>query len=505
MATIRKKQLTRWYDAAGRRVSAGTPGARKATEYSSRYYGYGIPGHSRPVPLATDRKAAEAMLRDLIARAERGLAGLPDRAGVARPLCEHVERFAAACRDGGATDKQVRLKAGRVRRLIEACGFKVAADLDAEKVRAHLARMQREGELPPMPVGRDPLTRDQLAAATGFSVSGLHQVIRRHGLAAVGNARARRYPRATAEALRAIKLRGAGPQTANHYLREVRSFCRWLVEVGVLATNPMVKLKQYNVAADQRRARRALTGPELSAVLEATRGSGDVFRGLTGDDRYHLYLTASATGLREGELAALTPERFRLRASPPVVELPARSEKARRGATQPLPQGVADAMRAYLQGRPNGEPVWPGNWCDRGADMLRVDLAAAGVPYVVEGPDGPLYADFHSLRHTYVALLESAGVSLKHAMHLARHSDPKLTLKRYGKPHLEDLAREVERLPVVASGETLDLQTVAAWALVWGLALAASFGCLPGCTSESLRTSSDRRSVPRTAAKKWPG
>src|SRR5262245_24956864 len=36
--------------------------------------------------------------------------------------------------------------------------------------------------------------------------------------------------------------------------------------------------------------------------------------------------------------------------------------------------------------------------------MLRGDLAEAGLPYVVEGPDGPLHADFHSLRHTYLTL-----------------------------------------------------------------------------------------------------
>ena len=51
----------------------------------------------------------------------------------------------------------------------------------------------------------------------------------------------------------------------------------------------------------------------------------------------------------------------------------------------------------------------------------------------MEGPDGPLYADFHSLRHSYIALLDKSGATLKEAMQLARHSDPKLTMAVYGR------------------------------------------------------------------------
>ena len=81
--------------------------------------------------------------------------------------------------------------------------------------------------------------------------------------------------------------------------------------------------------------------------------------------------------------------------------------------------------------------------------MLRIDLEAAGIPYEVEGPEGPLFADFHALRHSYVGLFEGAGISVKSAMALARHSDPKLTMKRYGRAHLSDLGAAVERLPIV--------------------------------------------------------
>ena len=70
--------------------------------------------------------------------------------------------------------------------------------------------------------------------------------------------------------------------------------------------------------------------------------------------------------------------------------------------------------------------------------MLNADLDTAGIPYIVPGPEGPLFADFHSLRHAYVAMLDRAGVSLKQAMQLARHSDPKLTMARYGHYSIHD-------------------------------------------------------------------
>jgi hypothetical protein len=48
--------------------------------------------------------------------------------------------------------------------------------------------------------------------------------------------------------------------------------------------------------------------------------------------------------------------------------------------------------------------------------MLRLDLGDAGLPYVVEGPDGPLHADLHSLRHSFIGLFEGAGISVKTGM-----------------------------------------------------------------------------------------
>src|SRR5262249_20300690 len=150
------------------------------------------------------------------------------------------------------------------------------------------------------------------------------------------------------------------------------------------------------------------------AVLEVARGSSWSYRGLNGRDRFHLYLTASRTGFRAGELATLTVESFDLDSAPPTATLGAGDTKSKkRVIKQPLPPDLVAALRGYLAGRPAGQPVWSGGWSERAAEMLKHDLEEAGIAYRVEGPDGPLYNDFHGLRHAYITSLEQAGVSPK--------------------------------------------------------------------------------------------
>src|SRR5262249_537989 len=191
--------------------------------------------------------------------------------------------------------------------------------------------------------------------------------------------------------------------------------------------NPSDRRALLNVARARRHARRELAADEMRRLLEVTRASARAFRGLTGPDRAALYLTACGTGFRVRALAGLTPGDFDLTADLPAVHLPARLAKNKKGKVQPLAADVAEALRAYLDGRPEGSPVWPGTWNVDAAEMLRADLEAAGIPYAVEGPDGPLYADFHALRHTYLTLGGRAGIDLRTLQELAGHSNPNLT------------------------------------------------------------------------------
>jgi hypothetical protein len=188
--------------------------------------------------------------------------------------------------------------------------------------------------------------------------------------------------------------------------------------------------------------------PNHGKLLAASCTSQRVYRGLSGWDRFHLYATACGSGYRASGLASLTTESFDLDGETPTVTLSARRNKSRVLKVQPLPADVAELLRAYLDGKPSDQPVWGGTWAKdrKGAEMLRIDLEAAGIPYAVEGPDGPLYADFHALRHTYLTLGGRAGIDLRTLQELAGHSTPTLTA-RYSHRRLYDLAGAVERLP----------------------------------------------------------
>jgi integrase len=138
-----------------------------------------------------------------------------------------------------------------------------------------------------------------------------------------------------------------------------------------------------DVKLDRRHDRRNLEPTELHALLKAA----------------------------VAELARLTPESFLLDCPLPTINVQPGYTKNRKEVSQPLPPDLAGALRGYLIGKLPDEPVWSSYWSERAAEMLKVDLEAAGVAYVVDGPSGPLFADFHALRHSYGTLMERSGVS----------------------------------------------------------------------------------------------
>jgi integrase len=212
-------------------------------------------------------------------------------------------------------------------------------------------------------------------------------------------------------------------------------------------------LPAYNADADRRHARREVSPDELARLIETTRASARVIRDLPGPDRAMLYLVAFSTGYRAGELAELTPENFELDAEVPAAVLPARLTKNRKRARQPLPPAVAEQRRPFLAGRPKGQPVWPGTWCERPVSVLKRDLAAANVQYCVSTIDGPRYADFHALRHSYLSALAASGVGPKGLQELARHGDVRLTRGTYTHARESALGEAVARLPVPGAVE----------------------------------------------------
>ncbi len=247
-------------------------------------------------------------------------------------------------------------------------------------------------------------------------------------------------------------LGGISAQTAAFFLAAARRFARWMATRAPVRPDLFDALPGFDPANDRRHPRREISPEELARLIDTTRASTNVIRGLSGPDRAMLYLAAFATGYRAGELAQLGPENFDLDAEIPVAVLPAAFTKNKKPARQPIPLGLAAQLRDYLADKPKGKPVWPGTWSDRPVSVLVRDLTVAGVAYCLPTIDGNKYADFHSLRHSYLSALAAAGVGVKELQTLARHADPRITLGIYTHARAESLGAAVGRLELPGSG-----------------------------------------------------
>ena len=263
---------------------------------------------------------------------------------------------------------------------------------------------------------------------------------------------------------------GMGMASSNHYLRAIKSFAGWLVKDRRAPDNPLAVLSALSLTEqDKKRRRRALTDAEVIALVNVATTSDKPFRGIAGADRAMLYNVALNTGLRASELASLTPRSFDLDGDPATVCCLGAYTKNGEQATLPLRPDLVGALKQWLADRPADAPLWPGRWAKSraAAAMIRRDLAAAKAAWVKQAPSetekadrerssfldyrdaSGRIADFHSLRHTFITNLVRGKVHPKNAQALARHSTINLTMNAYTHTVLGDLASDVDRLPAL--------------------------------------------------------
>ena len=253
-------------------------------------------------------------------------------------------------------------------------------------------------------------------------------------------------------ALRQLKAAGrdgkgnglSGKSIAN-YADCIHSFCCWAQRRGYLDSNPLANLAEFD--STPRSTRRALTCDEITRLLS-----------VAPDHRQILYEVALTTGLRAGELRALSSDNLDIEAGALVLD--ASWTKNRRPGLQPLPRALLERLAEYgrtgmarqmyerhFGRKDSGLDNIPDNPLlfvpTHTARDLRIDLEAAGIPSEKPG-EGKV--DFHSLRVTYVTLLIEAGANAKESQVLARHATPELTMNVYAKARDENLAAVVERV-----------------------------------------------------------
>ncbi len=415
MAHLYRNTVTRYVDSEGKRVHRDAPGARKVSERSKVWYGRYRDADSieRRVKLFTNKVASRQALAERERKAELAKAGVcnPFEAHARRPLAEHLADFVASLENAGRTPDYVQPVESRVRRIVDGCRFRFIGDISASSVQAYLAEQKRAG---------------------------------------------------------------LGQRTINHYLQAVKQFTKWLVTDRRTNDNRLAHLKGGNAKTDVRRERRELNDGEIRRLLETTRTCTRHGFTLSGWQRFTLYATALETGLRASELASLTPVHFDFETDPQTVRIDAADEKARRGDVLPLPADLVVILKPWLAGMPPDAPVWPGKWADnkRAGKFMQSDLKAARRAWLDESADEAerkerersdflkyrdsdgRYADFHSLRHTYLSRLGRSGASAKAMQRLARHTTVELTLGRYTHANLFDLSAAVDQLPPLPIGNS---------------------------------------------------
>lgn len=369
---------------------------RRVTALSKKWYIEYTDGNGATKRVAgfADRRATEQLAQRLEREADRVRAGIMttgELSRAAKPLQEHIDEWAADLAARPTSPKHVAVSRKRVEAVCDSLGWTRIGEASAPPVLAWLAEQRQP----------NPET-----GALGMSL-----------------------------------------ETCNHYIRALKAFFAWLTKPQI---SPLAELVTVNADPDRRRRRRALSDADFRTLIESTRRSTIHLRGLSGPQRATLYVTAAYTGLRSSELASLGPESLSVSADPPTVTVQAKHSKRRRLDELPIGADLAALLRGYAAGVPTGQRLWPGDWSPyRGAEILRADLKAAGIPFVVNGER----FDFHALRAQYITSLARAGVSLQTAQRLARHSTPVLTANIYSKLGLDDLVAGVRKLPAIATSK----------------------------------------------------
>jgi len=480
LVTRAGKRVAVWTDASGKKrqapATAGdTPRIRERVGTYVAKYRDGDGVVRRVSTGCKSRDAARAVLADLEGRAEKVKAGIVTQAeaNVAEhadtPIVEHVDAYVAALarkRGKGArrtvAPRHVTNVTHTLRLAVAECSFRRLRELNRDAVERWVSRLLDLPDGDVLDDGGTVVTPGRPAA-----------------------------------------------RTINARLATLTAWGNWLVESGRLTVNPFARLRKLEEADDVRRQRRALTADELRQLLTvarlrpiaefgrpvvkrdtpvpgkpratwtraeltfdnvvdaAERGRArlrpDVVERLEHDGRERalLYAVLVTTGLRKGELAALTVGDVRLDEPQPVVVLPGADAKNGERATLPLRADVAAELRAWIDDKAEGvcrQRVGVAGVTVPPADMplfyvpsalvkiLDRDLAAAGIP---KRDDRGRTVDVHALRHTFATHLVAAGVAPRTAQAAMRHSSLELTMQLYTDPRLLDVAGALAALPAL--------------------------------------------------------
>jgi len=308
-------------------------------------------------------------------------------------IFEHIQDWKKSLIASGADINHIQAIIPRATKVVKGCGFRVIGDIDISKVETFLVRLRDVGEVVTIKTQKN-----------------------------------------------RTKIKKIGKATYNGYIRALRQFGKWLVDMNKARQNPFNMLKRITCTKDdQKRPARTLTVAEIRSLIATTANAPD-YLGIPGRERALIYLLCNESGIRAGEARQLQVRDFDF--ANWILTIRAEIAKNRKEAQMPLKKSTAEFIQNHVRGKLPSTTVF--NIPAKPFLMIKQDLERAGIPYRNEQGT----AHFHAQRHNFSTNIFAASTSnVKTTQSLMRHSDPRLTMNIYthGVPELERMA--IESLP----------------------------------------------------------
>ncbi len=486
--TVTGERRARWRDDSGKARTApireSSDGSLCIVRRSSRYLMKYRDGEGRTIEVSTrckDKTAARAVLAAREAEVEKVRAGLIGADELVRadhlsaPVAAHLKSHLAALEAKGDTIEHRKNVERCIKRVATDCGFRTLRDVEPSRMESWLSLRTSEGNL--------------------------------------------------------------GATTRNKYLTVWRSFLRWCCRTGRLEKNPFEWVGRANEAADRRRQPRALTEVDALNMLSAARcrplhEATLIRRGARrgqlcakvsptkrlgfeamGWERALAYKTGILTGLRVGELAAVTVADIELDGPHPAIHLRAKHSKNRVAASIPLRADLAADLQEWLDHRletrraavkDSGEPtplrLDPAERLMR-VPSVRVFDADLDFAEIAKRDDRNRVACRHALRHTGCTWLHAAGAPVAVVNAWMRHlTGASLAEKTYTDRRMLDVLPWLDKLPDLPLHAEIEKQPGISEARSTG-----TDGSLPPLLPPATAVSSASESSPVTLASREDG
>ena len=265
--------------------------------------------------------------------------------------------------------------------------------------------------------------------------------------------------------------RGSSRRTANLLVDRVRTMLNWAVDEGLIAANPVARMKRLPEAGHEKCRRRAMSDDEIARFLAESERDDEQCSLIWDYERVPqtvFWMGLLETGGRYGEMRQAAWGDLDLKRC--VLVLRPETTKASKQRAIPLREEFAErlhdlkVLHERVLGRiptmndpiflsPEGRP-W-GRYSTNPMRIFRRVLERAGIRRVDEDRRK---LDIHSIRVTANTRMARRGVSIDKRQRILGHGDPRLTACTYLDLGVEDLRDAVEAVGPIGARDVKQKQ-----------------------------------------------